>query len=318
MKERTAQGLGRTISVDIIELQVEQKMWKDGVLGQDQPRQLLDTIIYLLGIHLALHGGYEHRVLWHPGFNLQITVGWDPQGVKCLIYKEDPKTKTNQGGLDHKSIAPCTSYIYQSTDDQKCPVVLYEKYVSLLPKNGQNCALYLHPLNKPTPHQWYSDQPLGLNAIYETVKRLVNTVGVSGGKFTNHSLCATAVTRMFNGGIPEKVVKEITGHRSDAVHAYERTALNLKRKACETLQGKEQSKSMTETTITNPENIKKMCSPNAPKAQTEKPTEPIVTTLLDSEDEEIPCSQITPSRQIMSTAWGSVKDFLGKVSEQKI
>ncbi len=63
MKERTAQGLGRTISVDIIELQVEQKMWKDGVLGQDQPRQLLDTIIYLLGIHLALHGGYEHRVL---------------------------------------------------------------------------------------------------------------------------------------------------------------------------------------------------------------------------------------------------------------
>ncbi len=47
------------------------------------------------------------------------------------------------------------------------------------------------------------------------------------GKFTNHSLRVSAVTRMFNEGIEEQVVKEKTGHRSDAVRAYKRTAEHL-------------------------------------------------------------------------------------------
>ena len=33
-------------------------------------------------------------------------------------------------------------------------------------------------------------------------------------RYTNHSLRATAATRMFASGIPEKVVGEVTGHRS--------------------------------------------------------------------------------------------------------
>ncbi len=47
------------------------------------------------------------------------------------------------------------------------------------------------------------------------------------GKFTNHSLRVSAATRMFNEGIEEQVVKEKTGHHSDAVRAYKRTAEHL-------------------------------------------------------------------------------------------
>ena len=32
-------------------------MWKSGLLGEQHPCQLLDTLIYLLGIHCALRGG---------------------------------------------------------------------------------------------------------------------------------------------------------------------------------------------------------------------------------------------------------------------
>ncbi len=95
MKLHTEEGLGHKQSAEIIPTSVENVMWESGVLGQDQPRQLLDAVIYLLGVNLALRGGIEHKNLQHPGFNPQITVSKDPVGHKCLLFREDPKTKMN-------------------------------------------------------------------------------------------------------------------------------------------------------------------------------------------------------------------------------
>jgi len=45
-------------------------------------------------------------------------------------------------------------------------------------------------------------------------------------KYTNHSLRATAVTRMFNGNIPEKVIAEKSGHKiPKALRCCEKTSL---------------------------------------------------------------------------------------------
>ena len=39
------------------------------------------------------------------------------------------------------------------------------------------------------------------------------------------SLCLTAITRMFNSGVPEKIIAENSGHRSTkALRCYERTS----------------------------------------------------------------------------------------------
>ncbi len=106
IKERTELGLGHVESTQVIKKDLEDKMWKDGVLGQDYPHQLLDIVMYLLGINLTLHGGIEHKKLRHPGFDSQLEVGNDPAGKICLVFTEDPKTKINQGGLERKAIAP--------------------------------------------------------------------------------------------------------------------------------------------------------------------------------------------------------------------
>ena len=43
-------------------------------------------------------------------------------------------------------------------------------------------------------------------------------------KHTNHSLRATSASRMFSSGVPEKIVAEVTGHKSlTALRQYERT-----------------------------------------------------------------------------------------------
>ena len=77
MRERTAAGLGTRISSDVISLGMEDKLFFQGILGEDTPEKLLKTLIYMLGLHLALRGGVEHTRLRRPGFNCQITVGVD-------------------------------------------------------------------------------------------------------------------------------------------------------------------------------------------------------------------------------------------------
>ena len=55
--------------------------------------------------------------------------------------------------------------------------------------------------------------------LLPAVKEICIKVGIIG-KFTNHSLRATSVSRMYHHGIPEQMIKEVTGHRSDCVRVY--------------------------------------------------------------------------------------------------
>ena len=76
MKERTALGLGVRQSSDIILLSHEDKLFVCGALGDENPIQLLRTVLCMLGLHCALRGGVEHQRLRRPGFNSQISSRW--------------------------------------------------------------------------------------------------------------------------------------------------------------------------------------------------------------------------------------------------
>ena len=99
MKERTVQGLDLRRSSEVISLSQEGLLFNSGALGDSEPLQLLHTVIYMMGLHLALRGGVEHNRLRRPGFEPQIVIGKDSRGHECLIYTEDALNKTNQGGL---------------------------------------------------------------------------------------------------------------------------------------------------------------------------------------------------------------------------
>ncbi len=70
-----------------------------GVLGSGDPDTLRDTILFLLGLHLALRGGKEHKDLCSLGFNYGLSVKTDGDGVKFLLFNEDTQRKTNRGSL---------------------------------------------------------------------------------------------------------------------------------------------------------------------------------------------------------------------------
>ena len=55
MKEHVSCGIGiRVRKADIITLVDEDYLWQSGILGSENPQQLLETVVYLVGLNCAL------------------------------------------------------------------------------------------------------------------------------------------------------------------------------------------------------------------------------------------------------------------------
>ena len=237
MKERTAMGLGVKHSSDVITIQNENKLFEIGALGESNPQQLLDTVIYMVGLHCALRGGVEHQRLRRPGLRSQIEFKKEEGGIERIIYSEDPLHKTAQGGIGCKSSRKIV-HVYPSSDPSKCPVRLIKKYGGLLPQAKTCQKFYMRPKIKYNAKVWYCDQPYGNHKVSKTIKEMCNKAGLEG-KLTNHSLRAMSASRMYENDIPEQVIKEITGHKSDCVRTYKRTPDVIKERASSTINGVE-------------------------------------------------------------------------------
>ena len=239
MKERTANGLGVRQSSSIISLAQEDVMFQKGILGDDKPLVLLKTVIYMLGLHLALRGGVEHSRLRRPGFDCQITVEKDDKNRLRLVYREDQLQKTNQGGLNSKRNNKVV-YVYEASDPRKCPIRIFVSTYHCYQQQKLAKKLYMRPKIKALPSLWYCDQPFGNNKVGNCVKEMCKEAGFEG-KFTNHSLHATSASRMYQSLVPKQVIKELTGHKSDCVRTYKRTNDDIRKIASNTISGEKVS-----------------------------------------------------------------------------
>ena len=79
---------------------------------------------------------------------------------------------------------------------------------------------YLRPKKFPKENVWYDCSPVGQNSLKKLMKQMCLEAGVSGSK-TNHSLRATSASALFNAGIPERMIREVTGQYSSALLQYE-------------------------------------------------------------------------------------------------
>ncbi len=68
--------------------------------------------------------------------------------------------------------------------------------------------------------------------MYQLIEKYNEAMAISTGfqgKYTNHSLRVTSATRLYESGYPEKLIKELTGHCSNAVQEHQCTPNTLKR-----------------------------------------------------------------------------------------
>ena len=87
-------------------------------------------MLFLCGIHFALHSGEEHHSLQLSQFELIVP---KDGGSARLVYTEN-YSKNNQGGLQHRKIQPkCVTYYANDSNPDRCLVCLYQLYVSHRP-----------------------------------------------------------------------------------------------------------------------------------------------------------------------------------------
>ena len=80
-----------------------------------------------------------------------------------------------------------------------------------------------------------------MNRLQGMVREVCDLAGIPGF-FTNHSLRATAATKLYHNDIDEQIIQEVTGHCSIAVRQYKRTCDDQKLLASSCIMGASQSK----------------------------------------------------------------------------
>ena len=256
MKDLSAEGLiAPRIQAEPITVKEINIMWERGVLGDDTPERLVDTLLLLNGTLFAMRAVKEQ-------YNLkvgQINVYYDDDiGEKYLFY-EEYKSKCNQGGISSRGHKNKDGRAYQNlANPSRCLVRLHEKYMSLRP-TAINCSnkYYLRPLTNPAPDAkvWYTCQARGRHKLEHVVERLCASAGL-GGRRSNHSTRAAVATLMYEQGLDEQLIQEKTGHRSVAVRSYKRTSNKQLKRVSDILYGNStESKSTPSATVSKcPEN----------------------------------------------------------------
>ena len=101
---------------------------------------------------------------------------------------------------------------------------------------NRKANFYLRSLERYTPLQWYGEQVVGSNTIRKIMSELSKSAGLDGF-FTNHSLRRSGTSGLFQARIDRKIIKEFTGHVSDAVDAYQVTSDEQRQKLSEVITG---------------------------------------------------------------------------------
>ena len=141
-----------------------------------------------------------------------------------LIHREDT-SKSHPGGLKgRKHKQKVVIHHANKENPNRCFIWLFKLYNEVCPVDRPNDSFYLAPLKKLRPDCWFSRSPVGHNSLKNFMGNMCREAGILGYK-TNHSLRATAATRLYASGIDEQLVMERTGHRSiEGIRNYKRTS----------------------------------------------------------------------------------------------
>ena len=178
-------------------------------------------------------------------------------------------SKNRSGGLKQLRENNKVVHQYESTDVDRCHVLILDKYFQKMPQDARTGQVfYLKPKNKKPANvtdPWYLNVPLGKNTLASMMKRIAEK-GNLEKKLSNHSLRAYGVSKMFKENVPENLIMSRSGHRSiEGVRGYARTTSEQDYQVCSALQTKCSEVSLKKP---SPQEIQPEIAHNKPTPQT--------------------------------------------------
>ena len=222
-RQLRSDGIGADVNrTSVFTPEEEQKLWDSRILATDNPTALQRTVFFYIGKCYCIRGGDEQRNKLGPSNFKRSSSG----ELECYTYIEHG-SKNRSGGLQQLKVenktVPC--YALPEESRPRCLVYLLDIYFQKMPffayeKDVLYCRSKKHYAGSST---WYEAVPAGKNKLGSMVKDMCLEAGVDHK--TNHSLRATGATTLFHSNVPEKMIQNVTGHRSlEALRKYERTS----------------------------------------------------------------------------------------------
>ena len=185
----------------------EKEMWSASVLGETSPNTLLKTLCFYIGKLFGLRAS-KHRMLRLHNFVVS---------ENEMSFVENV-SKTYHGGLKDLKRNPRNVKHYCHTDNDKehnpCIVKLFKKYTSMVSELSRR---YFRP--SKTCYK-FENVLVGVHKLNSLLPSLTTAVGLEPK--TAHSLRVTCASTLFQNNVEEKLIRERTGHISNALFRYEK------------------------------------------------------------------------------------------------
>ena len=215
-------GVGAVVKhAAVVSPDEEQALWDSKVVGDHDPLALQRAVFFYVGKTFCLRGGQEQRGLKPSQFIRSLN-------PDCYTYVENGSK--NKSGVNPKEKNKVIPVYANSAARPRCLVYLLDKYFSKFSPKGKDMdVFYLHPVSKKVSDDepWYECSPVGKEKLRKYMEMMCREAGITEKK-TNHSLRATGATALFSAGVPEKLIRDVTGHKSNALQLYERPSVAQK------------------------------------------------------------------------------------------
>ena len=184
-------------NAEVIEVEHENLFWKKGLLGISTPKVLQHTVFFYVGLNFVLRGIQEQYDLVPSQF---VRCPQDTRIYDESVYYEYREyiSKNNRHRFKDINSKNKTVKAFALPGNDHCVVKLLDRYLSLLPSDAS--YFYMRAKDKAPPSQSvssFANQRVGIDVLKNILTELSEKSGIQV-RYTNHSLLATAITRMFN------------------------------------------------------------------------------------------------------------------------
>jgi len=219
MRQATQQGVGMQSKMEErqeITEEDEATLWKMGLMGCQSARSLLSTLYFYNGKLFGLRSK-EHRNLRCYNFRIDF---------ESVTYDES-FSKTYHGGLKDLKYKPrvvkhvcCAG---KDVNHQPCIVNCYATYMEKVKHLAKDIDAFYFKPNPNTQVFTFCSSPVGINTLNKILPNLCEKAGLE--RKTSHCLRITCASRLFQNQVEEKLIRDRTGHRSNALFKYEKSSL---------------------------------------------------------------------------------------------
>ena len=211
---------------DEISEEDEVALWEKGLLGSHSAKSLFRTIYFYNGKLFGLRSK-EHRNLRYSNFRV------DSQSV---TYDESV-SKTYHGGLKDLKYKPrvvkhvcCAG---KEINHEPCIVNCYAIYMEKIKELAAHVEAFYFKPNVNSEVLNFCQIPVGINTLNKVLPDLCSEAGLE--RKTSHCLRVTCASRLFQNRVDEKLIRDRTGHRSNALLSYEKSNSEQEMNVCKVL-----------------------------------------------------------------------------------